>query len=43
MLATMYGSITDSINEFVADNESLADIIAARQHGTLVAEVAAGA
>ena len=36
MLAIAYGSITDSINEFVQDNEALTDIIAAQGHGTLV-------
>lgn len=36
VLAVAYGSITDSINEFVQDNKSLTDIIAAQGHGTLV-------
>jgi ABC-2 type transport system permease protein len=34
-LATAYGSITDSINDFVQDNESLSDIIAAQGQGTI--------
>ena len=36
VLAIVYGSITDSINEFVQDNEALTDIIAAQGHGTIV-------
>ena len=36
VLAVAYGSITDSINEFVQDNEALTDIVAAQGHGTLV-------
>jgi ABC-2 type transport system permease protein len=36
VLAVAYGSITDSINEFVEDNEALTDIVAAQGHGTLV-------
>ncbi len=36
LLAIAYGSITDSINEFVQDNETLTDIVAAQGHGTLV-------
>ena len=36
VLAIAYGSITDSINEFVQDNEALSDIVAAQGHGTLV-------
>ena len=36
VLAIAYGSITDSINEFVQDNETLTDIIARRGSGTLV-------
>jgi ABC-2 type transport system permease protein len=36
LLAVAYGSITDSINDFVQDNEALTDIIAAQGHGTLV-------
>ncbi len=36
VLAIAYGSITDSINEFVQDNEALTDIVAAQGHGTLV-------
>jgi ABC-2 type transport system permease protein len=36
MLAVAYGSITDSINDFVEDNETLTDIIAAQGQGTLV-------
>jgi ABC-2 type transport system permease protein len=35
VLAVAYGSITDSINEFVEDNEALTDIIAAQGNGTL--------
>jgi ABC-2 type transport system permease protein len=35
-LAIAYGSITDSINDFVKDNQSLTDIIAAQGGGTLV-------
>lgn len=36
VLAVAYGSITDSINQFVEDNESLTDIIAAQGSGTLI-------
>jgi ABC-2 type transport system permease protein len=36
VLAVAYGSIADSINEFVEDNEALTDIVAAQGHGTLV-------
>ena len=36
VLAVAYGSITDSINDFVKDNKALTDIIAAQGHGTLV-------
>jgi ABC-2 type transport system permease protein len=36
LLAVAYGSITDSINDFVEDNETLTDIIAAQGQGTLV-------
>lgn len=36
VLAIAYGSITDSINEFVKDNQALTDIIAAQGNGTLV-------
>jgi ABC-2 type transport system permease protein len=36
VLAVAYGSIADSINDFVEDNETLTDIIAAQGHGTLV-------
>ena len=35
-LAVAYGSITDSINEFVEDNKTLTDIVAAQGQGTLV-------
>ena len=35
-LAVAYGSIADSIDEFVEDNDALSDIIAAQGHGTLV-------
>ena len=34
-LAVAYGSITDSINEFVEDNKAVTDIIAAQGHGSL--------
>ncbi len=36
VLAVAYGSITDSINDFVEDNKTLTDIIAAQGQGTLV-------
>jgi ABC-2 type transport system permease protein len=36
VLAVAYGSITDSINEFVKDNQTLTDIIAAQGRGTLI-------
>lgn len=36
VLAIAFGSITESINEFVEDNETLTDIIAAQGQGTLV-------
>jgi ABC-2 type transport system permease protein len=36
VLAVAYGSITDSINEFVQDNKALTDIVAAQGRGTLV-------
>jgi polyether ionophore transport system permease protein len=36
VLAVAYGSITDSINDFVEDNETFTDIIAAQGQGTLV-------
>ena len=36
VLAVAYGSITDSINDFVKDNKALTDIIAAQGQGTLV-------
>ena len=36
VLAVAYGSITDSIEQFVEDNDALTDIIAAQGHGTLV-------
>jgi ABC-2 type transport system permease protein len=35
-LAIAYGSVTGSIGQFVKDNKSLTDIIAAQGHGTLV-------
>jgi ABC-2 type transport system permease protein len=35
-LAISYGSITDSINDFVKDNKSLTDIVAAQGNGTIV-------
>jgi ABC-2 type transport system permease protein len=34
-LAVSYGSITDSINDFIKDNKSLTDIVAAQGNGTL--------
>jgi ABC-2 type transport system permease protein len=36
VLAAAYGSITDSINEFVQDNQALSDIVAAQGRGTIV-------
>jgi ABC-2 type transport system permease protein len=36
VLAVAYGSITDSINDFVKDNQALSDIVATQGHGTLV-------
>ena len=36
VLAVAYGSITDSINDFVKDNKSLSDIVAAQGQGTIV-------
>ena len=36
VLAIAYGSITDSINDFVKDNQTLSDIVAAQGHGTVV-------
>ena len=36
VLGIAYGSITDSINDFVEENDSLTDIIAAQGAGTLV-------
>jgi polyether ionophore transport system permease protein len=36
VLAIAYGSIADSINEFVKDNQSLTDIVAAQGNGTIV-------
>jgi ABC-2 type transport system permease protein len=36
VLAVAYGSIADSINDFVQDNQALTDIVAAQGHGTLV-------
>jgi len=36
VLAVAYGSITDSINEFVKDNQALTDIVAAHGQGTIV-------
>jgi ABC-2 type transport system permease protein len=36
VLAVAYGSITDSINEFVQDNETFADFVAAQGQGTLI-------
>jgi ABC-2 type transport system permease protein len=36
VLAVAYGSITDSIHDFVKDNKTLSDVIAAQGHGTIV-------
>jgi ABC-2 type transport system permease protein len=36
VLASAYGSITDSIHDFVKDNKSLTDIVAAQGNGSLV-------
>jgi len=36
VLAVAYGSITDSIRDFVQDNKTLADLVAAQGHGTLI-------
>jgi ABC-2 type transport system permease protein len=36
VLAVAYGTITDSINDFVKDNKGLSDIVAAQGHGTIV-------
>jgi ABC-2 type transport system permease protein len=36
VLAVAYGSITDSINDFIEDNEALTDVLAAQGRGTLV-------
>ncbi len=41
VLAIAYGSITDSINEFVQDNQTLADFVAAQGRGTLVEQYVA--
>jgi ABC-2 type transport system permease protein len=41
VLAVAYGSITDSINDFIEDNEALTDVIAAQGHGTLVEQYVA--
>jgi ABC-2 type transport system permease protein len=35
-LAVAYGSVTDSINDFVRDNKGIADIVAAQGQGTIV-------
>jgi ABC-2 type transport system permease protein len=35
-LAVSYGSITDSINDFIKDNKSLTDIVAAQGNGTII-------
>lgn len=40
-MAVAYGSITDSINDFVKDNQALSDIVAAQGHGTLVEQYVA--
>ena len=41
VLAVAYGWITDSINDFVQDNKTLTDIIAAQGHGTLAEQYVA--
>jgi ABC-2 type transport system permease protein len=41
VLAVAYGSIADSINEFVEDNKTLSDIVAAQGHGTLIEQYVA--
>jgi ABC-2 type transport system permease protein len=41
VLAVAYGWITDSINQFVADNKTMTDFIAAQGHGTLVQQYVA--
>ena len=41
VLAVAYGSITNSINDFVQDNKSLSDLIAAQGHGTLTEQYVA--
>jgi len=40
-LAIAYGSITDSINDFVKDNKALSDLLATQGHGTLVEQYVA--
>jgi ABC-2 type transport system permease protein len=41
VLAAAYGSIADSINEFVQDNETIADFVAAQGQGTLLEQYVA--
>lgn len=41
VLAVAYGSITDSINDFVQDNDAFAEIIAAQGAGTLIQQYVA--
>ena len=41
VLAVAYGSIADSINEFVQDNKTLADFVAAQGQGTLLEQYVA--
>lgn len=41
VLAVAYGWITDSINQFVEDNKTMTDLIAAQGHGTLVQQYVA--
>jgi ABC-2 type transport system permease protein len=41
VLAIAYGSITDSIKDFVEDNQTLSDIVAAQGHGTLIEQYVA--
>ena len=41
VLAVAYGSLTDSIREFVQDNKALTDVVAAQGHGTLIEQYVA--
>jgi ABC-2 type transport system permease protein len=41
VLAVAYGSITDSIQEFVKDNKSLTDFVAAQGQGTIIEQYVA--